>query len=289
MQRACKELGIEIIFANSPQGKGRVERSFDTFQDRLVPELRLRGITDMKSANDYLQHVFIPEYWSKKVAVKAKNIKSEFTPVPAHICLDAICVQKEYRKIRRDHTFSYNNKMYLIDSPLSHSIVSQKLEVRKQFDGNFSVYFADRQLQISELTEPVQPTEYGLEVQRKLDVIELAEKLGNISEAARLSGCSRETIYRNRRLLQEEGPLALKRIHKPEYRHTNRIDEDTEAKVIALTLEKPYLSPLQMTVEMMKVHEISISHSTVRNIWVREKLNTHVLRKAKAESLAKNT
>ena len=44
MQRACEELGIEIIFANSPQGKGRVERAFDTFQDRLVPELRLNNI-----------------------------------------------------------------------------------------------------------------------------------------------------------------------------------------------------------------------------------------------------
>ena len=53
MQRACDELGIEIIFANSPQGKGRIERSFDTFQDRLVPELRLHNITDMESANRY--------------------------------------------------------------------------------------------------------------------------------------------------------------------------------------------------------------------------------------------
>ena len=49
MQRACDELGIEIIFANSPQGKGRIERSFDTFQDRLVPELRLNNIKDMRT------------------------------------------------------------------------------------------------------------------------------------------------------------------------------------------------------------------------------------------------
>lgn len=283
MQRACKELGIEIIFANSPQGKGRVERSFDTFQDRLVPELRLRGITDMKSANDYLQHVFIPEYWSKKVAVKAKNIKSEFTPVPAHICLDAICVQKEYRKIRRDHTFCYNNKMYLIDSPLSHSIVSQKLEVRKQFDGNFSVYFANRQLQVAELVEPVKPTEYGMEVQRKLDTVELAAQLGNTREAARQTGCSRKTIAKYRQQLQDGGPLALKRIHKPEYRHTNRIDEDVEAKVLATTLEKPYLSSNQMAGELKREHGISISHSTIRNIWLRESLNTIALRKAKSE------
>lgn len=63
VQRACNELGIEIIFANSPQGKGRIERSFDTFQDRLVPELRLRNIKDMGSANQYLKDVFIPSYW----------------------------------------------------------------------------------------------------------------------------------------------------------------------------------------------------------------------------------
>jgi DNA-binding Lrp family transcriptional regulator len=57
MQRACAELGIEIIFANSAQGKGRIERSFDTFQDRLIPELRLQNINDMQAANRYLQKV----------------------------------------------------------------------------------------------------------------------------------------------------------------------------------------------------------------------------------------
>ncbi len=67
MQRACEELGIEIIFASSPQGKGRVERAFDTLQDRLVPELRLNNITDMAGANNYLQNVFIPQYWHQKV------------------------------------------------------------------------------------------------------------------------------------------------------------------------------------------------------------------------------
>ncbi len=55
VQRACHELGIEIIFANSPQGKGRIERSFDTFQDRLIPELRLNHIEDINSANHYLK------------------------------------------------------------------------------------------------------------------------------------------------------------------------------------------------------------------------------------------
>lgn len=286
MQRACKELGIEIIFANSPQGKGRVERAFDTFQDRLVPELRLAEIVDMDSANDYLQNIFIPDYWLAKLTVNAKNIRSEFKPIPKFIDLDAICIQKEYRKIRRDHTFSYSNTMYTIDSPLRHSIVNQKVEIRKQLDGHFGAYFADRKLAISEIKEPSKLTEYGEEVQRKLDAIELAEELGNLSEAARISGCSRESIYNNRRLLETQGPLALKRMYGIP-RHTNRIDEDTEDKVIVLTLEKPHLTQIHISGEMMKRYNISISHSTIRNIWVREKLNTKVLRIERAEGLVK--
>lgn len=65
MQRACEDLEIEIIFANSPQCKGRIERSFDTFRGRLVPELQLHKIADMENANRYLQEEFIPNYWVK--------------------------------------------------------------------------------------------------------------------------------------------------------------------------------------------------------------------------------
>lgn len=125
-----------------------------------MPELRLRNITDMPSANQYLQEVFIPDYWQKNIAVKAQNIKSEFKPVPAHISLENACVQKEYRKIRRDHTLSYDNQFYLIDSPLRYSIANQKIEIRKQYDGRFTAYFADRKLRVSEIIEPTKPSLY---------------------------------------------------------------------------------------------------------------------------------
>lgn len=284
MQRACEELGIEIIFANSPQGKGRIERAFDTFQDRLVPELRLEGITDIESANHYLQNVFIPDYWLKKLTVNAKNVRSEFKPVPAHINLDAVCIQKEYRKIRRDHTFSYSNAMYQITSPLRYSIVSQQVELRKRLDGGFTAYFADRKLTIKELVEPSSRKEYGEEVQKKLDAIELANELGNVREAARQSGCSVKSIHNNRQLLEAHGPLALKRMYGLP-RHNNRIDETTRNIVISLTLKLPHLTSIRISGEMMKRYSISISHSTVRNIWVDEKLNTRELREARAESL----
>ena len=214
MQRACEELGIEILFAHSPQGKGRIERSFDTFQDRLIPELRLHNISDMQSANRYLQEVFIPGFWRKTIAVNARNAASEYTPVPEHLNLDDICVQKAYRKIRNDHTFSYGNKFYLIESPLRHSIAKQQIEIRQHSGSRFTAYFAGRPLAVSEVIEPTKPSRYGLEIQKKIDAIELAEKLGNVSEAARISGCSRETIYKNRRLLKAKGPQALKRTYR---------------------------------------------------------------------------
>ncbi|CAE6945405.1 PFAM Integrase catalytic region [Vibrio sp. B1FLJ16] len=195
MQRACEELGIEIIFANSPQGKGRIERAFDTFQDRLVPELRLNKITDMDIANRYLQEEFIPNYWVKNVMVQPKSLRSAFKCLPPELDLNTICVQKEYRKIRRDHTFSFDNKMYVIDSPVRYSIVNQQVEIRCQFDGTFSAYFGHRRLDITELVEPRKCSEYGKEVQRKIEALELVEQLGSISKAARILGCSRQSLY----------------------------------------------------------------------------------------------
>jgi len=284
MQRACDELGIEIIFANSPQGKGRIERSFDTFQDRLVPELRLNGIKDIASANHYLQDVFIPRFWQQKIEVIAKNPDTEFTSVPAHLNLDDVCVLKEYRKIRNDHTFSYGNKFYLIESPLKHSIAKQKIEIRKTNGDGFSAYFAGRNLAVSEVIEPTKASIDDLEIQKKIDAIELAEKLGNVSEAARISGCSRETIYKNRRLLKEKGPLALKRTLRPNIRHKNRTAKTVEEAVVAFSMENPHLGQVQVSAQLKAVYQLEISPAGVRYVWLREKMNTSALRVQRARS-----
>ena len=284
MQRACDELGIEIIFANSPQGKGRIERSFDTFQDRLVPELRLNNINNMTSANRYLQDVFIPRFWQQKVEVNAKNADSEFTPVPAHIDLDDVCVLKEYRKIRNDHTFSYGNKFYLIESPLKHSIAKQKIEIRKCRDDGFIAYFAGRYLAVSEVIEPTKPSMVDLEIQKKIDAIELAEKLQNVTEAARISGCSRETIYKNRRLLKEKGPQALKRTFRKEHHHKNSTDKEIEAVVIAFSIENPHLGQVQISAHLKTNFQIELSPNGVRYVWLRENMNTAALRVQRSKS-----
>lgn len=287
VQRACEELGIEIIFAHSPQGKGRIERAFDTLQDRLVPELRLNNIHEIHQANYSLQRVFIPEVWQKKFVVQPQVPSNEFTAVPKHINLDDICLIKEYRKIRNDHTFSYCNKFYLVQSPLKYSIAKQEIEIRKSIndDQTFQVFFAGKILEISEVIEPTKPSMYDVEIQKKIDAIELADKIGNVSEAARISQCSRETIYKNRRLLKEKGPMALKRAFTSSKHHKNRSDKELEDTVISFSLENPQLGQCQVAAQLESSLGVAISASGVRYIWLREKLNTIALRIQKARAI----
>lgn len=164
--------------------------------------------------------------------------------------------------------------MYLIESDLKHSIAKQEIEIRKQHDGHFTAYFAGQPLDISEVVEPSRASVYDLEIQKKIEAIELAEKLGNVSEAARLSGCSRETIYKNRRLLREHGPQALKRKLCPDLHHKNRAPESTELLVLSFSLDNPHLGQAQVSAQIREIHGLEISPSGVRNIWLREKMNT---------------
>lgn len=285
VKRACEELGIEIIFANSAQGKGRIERSFDTFQDRLIPELRLKRIKRMDTANRYLQDAFIPEYWKKKIEVNPLNSDSEFTPLPKGIDLDAIFTVKEHRKIRNDHTFSYGNKFYLIESPLRNSIAKQKIEIRTNHDGTFTAFFADRKLKVSEVIQPTKPSMLDLDIQKKLEVLELAEQLGNVSEASRLSGVSRDTIYRHRRLIKEGGIQALKRRINEEHTHGNQTDQETTEAIIEFSLDNPHLGQVQVSNHLKQSTHIDISASGVRQVWLRENMHTIALRMQKRSNL----
>ena len=286
VKRACSELGIQIIFANSPQGKGRIERSFDTFQDRLVPELRLHDIQDMDSANRYLQAEFIPSFWSEHIEVILRCTHAEFTPVPEPVDLNDIFVVKDYRKIRSDHTFSYANTFYLIESPLKHSIAKQKIEIRTTNDDGFAAYFAGRHLAVSELIEPTKSSMLDLDIQKKLEVLELAEKLGNVSEAARLSGVSRDTIYRHRKLIKQGGIQALKRQARADHIHGNRTDRDIANTLIEFSLDNPHLGQLQVSNQLNKHYKIELSASGVRNLWLREHMQTCALRLQRKQSLS---
>ena len=113
--RVLFTLGIEAIFANSPQAKGRVERLFDTLQDRLVKELRLAGIDSIEAANRFLGKTFIPAFNAKFSVVPASgaNLHRNLTALE-RAQLPITFSRQEPRTIQNDYTFSFKNLWYQI-------------------------------------------------------------------------------------------------------------------------------------------------------------------------------
>jgi len=104
--RACEELDIQVIFASSAQAKGRIERAWDTIQDRLVPELRIRKIQRMPAANQYLQEQFLANYWARNNTVAARSSESRYRKLGAGRDLNEIFCIKDFRAVKADHTLS---------------------------------------------------------------------------------------------------------------------------------------------------------------------------------------
>ena len=150
-KRACEELGTKIIFATSPQAKGRIERAWDTIQDRIIPEMRLRKIHKMPAANDYLQNQFLANYWKNENTVPAKSKETRYTALHSTIDLKEILCLKEYRTVNRDHTLSWNGTHYDLRSPLKYSIYRQKIELRTYQDLTWKAFFAGNPIVLTEV------------------------------------------------------------------------------------------------------------------------------------------
>ncbi len=117
--RAMRELGIAVIPAHSPQAKGRVERSFDTHQDRLVKELRLAQISDRETANRFLHARYFPAH-NRHYAIEPANPTNAHRPLlPTHD-LDAIPSIQTPRTVERDFTLRLQNQFFqlLPDQPV---------------------------------------------------------------------------------------------------------------------------------------------------------------------------
>lgn len=108
--RAMKELDIELIHANTPQAKGRVERSFGTLQDRLIKIMRLENISSVEEGNLYLKK-FKDDY-NKRFARLPKSQKNAHRELPFGINLDRVLCEKETRKISKNLTVQYQHKTY---------------------------------------------------------------------------------------------------------------------------------------------------------------------------------
>lgn len=110
--RVCKELWIELIFANSPQGKWRVERMNGTLQDRLVKELREANISTIPEANVFLKEVFLPKF-NKQFRIEPRWNSDLHIPLrkDEKQQLNQIFSQKKERKVQNDYTIRFENKI----------------------------------------------------------------------------------------------------------------------------------------------------------------------------------
>jgi len=108
--RAMQELSIGIIYAYSPQAKGRIERLWETLQDRLTLELRLAGIKSIKEANAFLPG-FIKRF-NARFAVVPREPQSAYRPLEEYINIDYMLCRKETRKASHGSTFSFGGQIY---------------------------------------------------------------------------------------------------------------------------------------------------------------------------------
>lgn len=141
--RAMEDLGIRIIKAWSPQAKGRIERLWRTFQDRLIVEMRLAGIKTKEGANLFLKQ-FLPES-NHRFSVPAKKTGSFFRKSPAVSTLDRILCLKETRVVNKDHTVSFDGLVLQIPpSTRWRSITGHKVHILQLKNGSVEIIYKNR-------------------------------------------------------------------------------------------------------------------------------------------------
>jgi hypothetical protein len=131
--RALVELGVKRIAAHSPQAKGRVERLFQTFQDRVIKELRLAEVSTLDAANAFLKSD-LPIY-NRRVAVRPTQAADLHRPRPARGELDRILCIKTKQVLRRDWTVAHNGHLYQVQT----NVRATQVVIEERVDGTLRI------------------------------------------------------------------------------------------------------------------------------------------------------
>lgn len=154
-QRACNQLGIEAISANSPQAKGRVERAFRTLQDRLIKELRLAKINDMESGNKFLEEIFISNFNKRfgREATNKTNLHKKLNKIELKK-LPSIFSRQNERIVQNDFTISFNNTWYQLHKQQPVTIrKKEKILVEERINGEVKFVLRNKYLNVIKLDE----------------------------------------------------------------------------------------------------------------------------------------
>lgn len=153
--RACQKLGIEIITANSPQAKGRVERNHGIYQDRLVKEFRLKGISAIDQANQLLTRGFIDKL-NSKFAIAPANPKDYHRPVDKKTDLESIFSFEYERTVTNDFTVRFDNRVFQITKQTALPQARAKLLVQKRLDGSIHLIYQGQAVEFVETDKDIQ-------------------------------------------------------------------------------------------------------------------------------------
>lgn len=150
--RAMTDLGIQVISANSPQAKGRVERLFNTLQDRLVKELRLHDIPDKTTANRFLWSVYIPRHNAQFAVVPANTTNAHRSVLPSQHLSRILTVRTE-RTLANDFTIRFQNRYFQL-LPQPGIRPGHILHVEQRLDGSFHLLLKKRELRFKTIPKP---------------------------------------------------------------------------------------------------------------------------------------
>jgi hypothetical protein len=160
--RAMKQLGVELILANSPQAKGRVERMNGVLQDRLVKALRLAGISDIKGANQFLAQDYLRGF-NRKFQIEPASPADAHQAIPRK--LDEVLSWEVDRVVQRDWTVANGAKWYQLDR--QHEVLSlagKTVIVRTLRDGQLQLEHGGVKLRFKELSR--RPQRHKIQIAR---------------------------------------------------------------------------------------------------------------------------
>ena len=147
--RALRELDIVWIGAHSPQAKGRIERSFDTAQDRLVKGLRVAGAKTLEEANAYLEAKFVV-WWNSTIAVVPASKDDAHRPLGQEHSLAASLSYVESRQVNNGHTIQFDHQTYqIVRGDIRAGMRGADVRVEMRLDASMAVRFGKRYVTIT--------------------------------------------------------------------------------------------------------------------------------------------
>ncbi len=156
--RALEELQIEWIAAHSPQAKGRIERLFETLQDRLVKEMRLAGIDSIAAANHFLEMRFLPA-WEERFTVAPRRPRNAHRRLDPEQRLEEILSVRAGRKVADDHTVSWDGHRWGVPrEEVCAGLRGAQAEIERRLDGSHWLRFRGRYLRLRHCPTPLRPS-----------------------------------------------------------------------------------------------------------------------------------